>query len=93
MPPLKTIKIRVTGRVQGIWFRGSAKREAERLGITGYAKNEEDGSVELVAQAKDPLMFQEFLKWCQDGPSIARIEKLTWSEFPGAPQYEEFQVR
>ena len=63
------------GRVQGVWFRDSTRREAERLGITGHAINLPDGSVEVLAcGASDALA--ELEDWLRRGPPLALVEKV-----------------
>jgi acylphosphatase len=65
----------VHGRVQGVWFRDSTRREAERLGITGYAINLPDGNVEVLAcGALDVL--QELEAWLQQGPPLASVVRV-----------------
>jgi acylphosphatase len=68
-----TYRYRVTGRVQGVGYRYFALQEAHALGISGYAKNLPDGSVEVVAEgaAADVQAFEERLK---EGPAFARVE-------------------
>ena len=50
---MKTQHLRIQGRAQGVWFRESMRREAERLGVTGWVRNAPDGSVEAVVQGPD----------------------------------------
>jgi acylphosphatase len=65
----------VHGRVQGVWFRDSTRREAERLGITGHAINLPDGSVEVLAcGASDALA--ELEDWLRQGPPLASVTNL-----------------
>jgi acylphosphatase len=65
----------VYGRVQGVWFRDSTRREAERLGITGYAINLPDGTVEVLAcGASDAL--DELATWLLSGPPMASVTKV-----------------
>jgi len=65
----------VQGRVQGVWFRDSTRREAERLGITGHAKNCVDGSVEVLASgAADALDLLE--AWLREGPPLAAVRSV-----------------
>lgn len=70
-----TYKIIITGKVQGVAFRYSAKSVADNLGITGYAKNLYDGSVEIMASGKEQELNQ-LLSWCHQGPSRARVEHV-----------------
>lgn len=68
-------KFTVHGRVQGVWFRDSTRREAERLGITGHAINLQDGSVEVLAYgAADALT--ELERWLQQGPPLASVLRV-----------------
>lgn len=69
---------RIEGRVQGVWFRESTRREAERLGITGYAKNMQDGSVEVLA-CGDPDPLDVLSKWLEEGPPMARVSGAEWT--------------
>jgi acylphosphatase len=72
-------RIVVDGRVQGVWFRASAEREAARLGIAGSAINLHDGSVELVAEG-DPDAVDRFVAWARQGPSRAVVTSVRVSE-------------
>ncbi len=65
----------VHGRVQGVWFRDSTRREAERLGITGHAINLQDGSVEVLAYGTvDALAVLE--RWLHQGPPLAAVANV-----------------
>lgn len=86
---MKHLNLRVRGQVQGIFYRVSAKAEAEKLGITGFARNEPDGSVYLEIEGElEPLA--KFVAWCQRGPKGAVVEKVETSEGPveGCPGFE-----
>ena len=65
----------VSGKVQGVWFRASAKREAERLGVTGHAKNLPDGSVEVLA-CGDADAVSALIEWLHAGPPQAKVAKV-----------------
>jgi acylphosphatase len=62
----------VTGRVQGVFFRASARDEALRLQLTGYARNLDDGSVEVLACGSDAAL-DAIERWLQRGPPSARV--------------------
>lgn len=66
---------RVEGRVQGVWFRESTRREAVPLGITGYAKNMADGSVEVLAFG-DPSALDRLADWLGRGPPLASVSRV-----------------
>ncbi|TVP78572.1 MAG: acylphosphatase [Gemmatimonadales bacterium] len=63
----------VRGRVQGVGFRWSARNEARRLGLAGWVRNEEDGSVLAVARGGAEAL-EAFSTWLADGPPAARVE-------------------
>jgi len=65
----------VQGRVQGVWFRDSTRREAERLGITGHAKNLMDGSVEVLASGSSSAL-DELAAWLRQGPPLAAVKAV-----------------
>lgn len=79
---------RVKGQVQGVNYRATARREALRLGLTGWARNEPDGSV-LIEVEGEPAAVQAFLAWCVDGPPAAKVESIETN--PAAPVgYRDF---
>jgi acylphosphatase len=65
----------VSGKVQGVFFRASAREEALRLGLRGWAKNLPDGRVEVIA-AGDGAALDDFAAWLREGPPMARVEDL-----------------
>ncbi|MGI4726939.1 MAG: acylphosphatase [Janthinobacterium lividum] len=75
----KHFNIKVTGKVQGVFYRDSTKAVADQLGIKGFIRNESNGSVYLEAEGDDFAM-KEFLDWCHEGPDRARIEQVESSE-------------
>jgi len=72
---LQTIRLRISGRVQGIGFRDALHSEALRLGVTGWVRNLTDGSVEALAQG-DPAAVAALLEWARRGPPAARVERV-----------------
>jgi len=70
-----TRRFTVHGRVQGVWFRDSTRREAERLGIVGHAINLPDGTVEVLACGSEAALA-ELETWLQQGPPMARVRKV-----------------
>lgn len=62
----------VAGRVQGVYYRGSAQARALELGITGYARNLRDGRVEVLA-CGDPGPVDAFIEWLRVGPIAAHV--------------------
>lgn len=66
----------VSGRVQGVWFRESCRREAERLGVAGWVANRPDGTVEIEAEG-DEAAVEALVRWAHRGPRLARVERVT----------------
>ena len=65
----------VSGRVQGVWYRDTARREAERLGVAGSAVNLPDGRVCLEVEGPEPAV-DAFLTWAADGPPRAEVASV-----------------
>lgn len=78
---LKTLSIIVTGKVQGVWYRQSAKEKATELGITGNVRNQPDGSVAIIATGLANQLDQ-FIEWCRQGPPRALVTNVEVTELP-----------
>lgn len=85
------LRCRVAGRVQGVFFRVSAQREAEALRLTGYAANLPDGSVEVLVCGEEHAV-DRFRDWLWAGPPAARVEAVDCELLEQAPP-REFSVR
>jgi serine/threonine-protein kinase len=68
-------RVRAHGRVQGVFFRDSVRREAEARGVAGWASNEPDGSVEAVFEGA-PADVDELVAWCRSGPRRANVRDV-----------------
>jgi acylphosphatase len=65
----------VSGQVQGVFFRESARERAERLGLAGWVKNLPDGRVEALFEG-EPEKVREMIRWCEEGPPHATVEEV-----------------
>ena len=72
---LKQVHLFVRGRVQGVFFRASAQREAKRLGVTGWVKNRPDGTVEILGEGEEDAL-KALSAWANHGPTAARVERV-----------------
>lgn len=88
---LKQVHLYVRGRVQGVYFRAAAQREARRLGLTGWVKNRADGTVELLAEG-DEEGIKELIGWAHRGPGASRVDAVDvrWRGFTG--DYPDFRI-
>ena len=88
---LKRMYVRVYGLVQGVGFRRYVQIHAIRLGIKGYAKNLEDGTVEVVAEGYEEAL-QKLLEYIKRGPPLSRVEKVEYrfSEYKG--EFDSFET-
>ena len=75
-------RIVVSGRVQGVFFRDSCRREAERLGISGSASNLDDGRVEVIAEGEEDAV-QALIEWCREGPPHAHVTGIEVEDIGG----------
>jgi acylphosphatase len=88
---LQTITVLVKGKVQGVFYRQTAKEKAKENGITGYVENLPGGDVYIIATGTKEQL-DEFVTWCRQGPSKAivteiRVEQIVLQEF------EKFTIR
>lgn len=96
--PGDVVRVRavVAGRVQGVWFRESCRREAEHLGLTGSVHNRRDGRVEIEAQGGRAAV-DALVAWAHEGPRLAMVESVTVDALPVAapdsPATRRFAVR
>lgn len=67
--------LRISGRVQGVSYRESLRRQAHRSGISGWARNRNDGSVEAFVQG-DSASVAELIAWCERGPPAAAVSNV-----------------
>lgn len=81
----------VTGRVQGVFYRASTQDAALRLGLTGWVRNLENGSVELLACGEEEKL-QELERWLWQGPPHAKVEQVTAQECAEQP-FTGFSMR
>ena len=84
---MKTIRLTIKGKVQGVFYRATAKDVADQLGIKGWVKNLPDDNVEIKATASEEIL-QKFMNWCNQGPPRAKVndvivEELSLEEFKG----------
>lgn len=90
---MKAYDVRLNGKVQGVFFRASAKVEANRLGVRGWVTNLSDGSVSLFLQHEEQAPLDELLAWCKVGPPGAEVGWLDVQETEPDGSLRGFEVR
>jgi acylphosphatase len=84
--------LRISGKVQGVYYRASTEKEARRLGLRGYARNLPDGCVEVVAEGPvDDLKL--LYDWCLEGPKEAEVTAIQVDESPATGTFSGFSIR
>ncbi len=84
-------QINVRGRVTGVYFRAAAQREARRLGISGWVRNRNDASVEILAEGEEDSV-KELVSWAHHGPSAARVESVDVRYRSYTGEYPDFRI-
>ncbi|NPA04133.1 MAG: acylphosphatase [Epsilonproteobacteria bacterium] len=88
---MKNCKCVIKGRVQGVWFRRYTQNIAKELGVSGFVRNREDGSVEVEASVPDEVL-DKFLEALKKGPPLAKV--TSFEIFPNSKQFSgEFKVK
>lgn len=77
--PRQHLAIRIHGQVHAVFFRASAQKEAEALGISGFVRNEGDGTLYIEAEGTEETL-EKFVTWCKEGPQLAKVDNVTIEE-------------
>ncbi|HWV38232.1 MAG TPA: acylphosphatase [Vulgatibacter sp.] len=86
------VELRITGRVQGVFYRASCADEARRLGLVGWVRNVADGSVEAVAEGPRAAL-DALVEWCRRGPPAARVDDVQARWGAASGEFATFAVR
>lgn len=87
--PKKTLRLLIHGRVQGVFFRDSMRREAQNLAVAGWVRNRSDGTVEAVVHG-EPAAVDAIVRWVHRGPQHAQVERVVIEPDDGS--YTRFEV-
>lgn len=75
-------RIRISGKVQGVWFRAWTVEQANELGLDGWVRNRLDGSVEALVSGA-PAQVEAFIERCHGGPPASRVDRVDVEDTPG----------
>ena len=89
---MRTVYVRISGKVQGVWFRASTKQEAEKIGVTGWVKNTLDGEVEAIFQGTKEKI-QLIIDWCHHGPLLSNVTNVIVKDIDPNEIYSSFSIR
>jgi acylphosphatase len=89
---MKAYQVNVSGRVQGVCFRASARDEAKRIGVAGWVKNLFDGSVLVFMQGQEEQV-NRLLSWCYQGPDGASVTSVDYVEKPIDTSINTFSIK
>jgi acylphosphatase len=76
---MRRVRVRISGHVQGVFFRTSCAGLAETLGLSGWVRNVPGGGVEAVFEGPD-LAVEQMVSWCGEGPPHARVDRVRSEE-------------
>ncbi|HEV8515634.1 MAG TPA: acylphosphatase [Cyclobacteriaceae bacterium] len=88
---VKHLNIRVSGKVQGVFFRASTKEQADQLGVNGFVRNEPNGDVYIEVEGNEEKS-KLFSDWCKRGPNSARVDSFKVEE-ADLKNFVSFEVR
>lgn len=89
---MEQVHLKITGAVQGVFFRAESSEKARAFGLTGWVKNTRNGDVEIIAQG-ERARLEEFIQWCRSGPQPSKVERveIVW-ENP-QEEFSTFEIR
>lgn len=81
---MKHLKVKIHGKVQGVYYRATTVEKARLIGVFGFVRNEKDGTVYIEVEGEEKKL-DEFISWCHEGPERAVVEKVVIEE--GEPKH------
>ena len=87
---MKTVRLTIKGKVQGVFYRATAKDVADLTGVKGWVKNLPNDNVEITATATEEIL-QKFINWCKEGPPKARVDDVNVEEL-GLQEFNGFRI-
>ena len=88
---MNTVLLRISGKVQGVWYRASAKDAALGIGLKGKIWNEQDGNVGAIVQGTRE-QIDAFVRWCKEGPPLARVEDVQVENVNTEEIFNSFEI-
>lgn len=85
-------QLKITGRVQGVFYRANTVERARQLDLAGWVRNLPDGGVEAVAEGPRSRV-EQLVAWCRQGPPKARVASVDAEWQPATGEFDAFEVR
>lgn len=90
--PQRRVRVLITGRVQGVFFRAYTRDAARRAGVTGWVRNLADGRVEALFEG-DADKVEQIIEWCRKGSPLARVEHVEVLDEAYRGEFENFDIQ
>jgi acylphosphatase len=87
---MPTVSLTIKGKVQGVFFRATAKEMADKIGVKGWVKNTLQGDVEAMVTGSTQQISQ-FVDWCHKGPALAKVSEVLQTDVQET-YFEDFTV-
>lgn len=88
----KQVIIKVLGMVQGVFFRAFVEEKAKELGLVGWVRNEEKGTVKIVAEGQEEPL-KKLIDYCQQGSRFAKVDKVEVEWLQATGEFSDFEIR
>jgi len=88
---MPTVHLIIKGKVQGVFYRASAKQVAREIGVTGWIKNTDEGDVEIVAAGTEEQL-RKLVEWCKVGPTQAKVKEVV-IDYLEEKSFKDFEIR
>jgi acylphosphatase len=90
---MRRVRVFISGRVQGVFFRAETQRAANSFNITGWVRNLPDGRVEALIEGDDVDVYK-MIAWCHQGPPAARVENVAArEEYYTGGEFQDFTIK
>ncbi len=87
----RRVRARITGRVQGVFFRAYTVEAAQQIGVRGWVRNLPDGNVEAVFEAEADKI-EKMIAWCREGSPLGRVERVDVLEEVYIGEFDSFTI-
>lgn len=89
---MKRVRVFISGKVQGVFFRAYTEEEANKLGVKGWVRNLPDGRVEAVFEGEDEAV-DKMVAWCYKGSPYSKVTHVEVIEEPYTGEFKDFRIR